>query len=144
MTNVGTKDNLGVTAVYSQTDNSEILNLFNFLGKAFEVNDENQIDIHTVLVGSGPAFFFELINEFEERLTELVEDQDNKREITILFLTSLISAIKNGENLDDLIDSVASKGGTTEAGLNLLREKGFAKIFSDGVNKGIQRAKELS
>jgi pyrroline-5-carboxylate reductase len=46
MTNVGTKDNLGVTAVYSQTDNSEILNLFNFLGKAFEVNDENQIDIH--------------------------------------------------------------------------------------------------
>ena len=63
---------------------------------------------------------------------------------TILFLTSLISAIKNGENLDDLIDSVASKGGTTEAGLNLLREKGFTKIFSDGVNKGIQRAKELS
>jgi pyrroline-5-carboxylate reductase len=56
----------------------------------------------------------------------------------------LISAIKNGENLDDLIDSVASKGGTTEAGLNLLREKGFTKIFSDGVNKGIQRAKELS
>ena len=144
MTNVGTKDNLGVTAVYSQTDNSEILNLFNFLGKAFEVKDENQIDIHTVLVGSGPAFFFELINEFEERLTELVEDQGNKREITILFLTSLISAIKNGENLGDLIDSVASKGGTTEAGLNLLREKGFAKIFSDGVNKGIQRAKELS
>ena len=41
--------------------------------------------IHTVLVGSGPAFFFELINEFEERLTELVEDQDNKEKLLFSF-----------------------------------------------------------
>ena len=144
MTNVGTKDNLGVTAIFSNNDNAEILDIFNYLGRAFEVVNEDQIDIHTVLVGSGPAFFFELISEFESRLTELVEDKDSKREITILFLTSLMSAIKNGENLDDLIDSVASKGGTTEAGLKLLREQRFAQIFSEAVDKGIQRAKELS
>lgn len=144
MTNVGTKDNLGVTAIFSNNDNAEILDIFNYLGRAFEVVNEDQIDTHTVLVGSGPAFFFELISEFESRLTELVEDKDSKREITILFLTSLMSAIKNGENLDDLIDSVASKGGTTEAGLKLLREQRFAQIFSEAVDKGIQRAKELS
>ena len=57
MTNVGTRDNLGVTAIFSQKINEDIVSLFNFLGKAFLVENEDQIDLHTVLIGSGPAFF---------------------------------------------------------------------------------------
>ena len=50
----------------------------------------------------------------------------------------------NGENLEELVESVASKGGTTEAALQKLDEKGFKKIFSEAVDAGIKRAKELS
>ena len=144
MTNVGTRDNLGVTAIFSQKINEDIVSLFNFLGKAFLVENEDQIDLHTVLIGSGPAFFYDLLNEFEDKMEDIIDDKDMKREITILFLTSIISAIKNGENLDSLVDSVASKGGTTEAGLKFLREKNFNSIFSEAVDKGVERAKKLS
>ena len=106
--------------------------------------NEDQIDLHTVLIGSGPAFFYELLNEFERRMDTLVQDKDTKRLVSIVFLSSLITSIKNGENLDDLIESVASKGGTTEAGLKFLYKEKFSEIFSGAVDAGIRRAKELS
>ena len=144
MPNVGAKDNLGITAIFSHSDNSEVLRIFKFLGEAYEVENEDQIDLHTVLIGSGPAFFYELLSEFERRMDILVQDKDIKRLISIIFLSSLITSIKNGENLDDLIESVASKGGTTEAGLNFLYKEKFNEIFSGAVDAGVKRAKELS
>ena len=144
MPNVVAKDNLGITAIFSHSDNSEVLRIFNFLGEAYEVENEDQIDLHTVLIGSGPAFFYELLSEFERRMDILVQDKDIKRLISIIFLSSLITSIKNGENLDDLIESVASKGGTTEAGLNFLYKEKFNEIFSGAVDAGVKRAKELS
>ena len=144
MPNIGVKDNLGITSIFSTEEVDEILEIFNFLGKAFIVENEEKINLHTSLIGSGPAFYFELINEFENRLNELIPDGISKRDITLLFLTSLISAIKNGENLEDLIGSIKSKGGTTEAGLNLLYDQNFIKVFSDAIDAAKNRASELS
>ena len=144
MPNIGVRDNLGITSIFSAEENDEILEIFNFLGKAFLVENEEKINLHTSLIGSGPAFYFEIINEFENRLDELIPDGISKRDITLLFLTSLISAIKNGENLEDLIGSIKSKGGTTEAGLNLLYDQNFIKVFSDAIDAAKNRASELS
>ena len=144
MPNIGAKDNLGITSIFSSEQDDEILEIFNFLGKAFKVDNEEKINLHTSLIGSGPAFYFEIINEFENRLDELLPDNVSKRDITLLFLTSLISAIKNGENLEDLIASIKSKGGTTEAGLNLLYNENFIKTFSDAIDAAKNRATELS
>jgi pyrroline-5-carboxylate reductase len=142
--NIGAKDNLGITSIFSSEQDDEILEIFNFLGKAFRVDNEEKINLHTSLIGSGPAFYFEIINEFENRLDELLPNNVSKRDITLLFLTSLISAIKNGENLEDLIASIKSKGGTTEAGLNLLYNENFIKIFSGAIDAAKNRATELS
>ena len=144
MPNVGAKDNLGVTAIYSNHDSKEMVKKFKFIGESYEVENEDQIDLHTVLIGSGPAFFYDLMQEFEKRLDELLTDKESKRLVSIVFLSSIINAIKNGENLEQLVESVASKGGTTEAALQKLDEKGFKKIFSEAVDAGIKRAKELS
>ena len=144
MPNIGAKDNLGITSIFSSKEDDEILEMFNFLGKAFVVDNEEKINLHTSLIGSGPAFYFEIINEFENRLDGLLPDNVSKRDVTLLFLTSLISAIKDGENLDDLIGSIKSKGGTTEAGLNLLYDKNFIQIFSDAVDAAKSRAADLS
>ena len=61
MPNVGAKDNLGVTAIYSNHDNKEMVETFKFIGESYEVENEDQIDLHTVLIGSGPAFFYDLM-----------------------------------------------------------------------------------
>ena len=87
---------------------------------------------------------FAMYKEFEKRLDELLTDKESKRLVSIVFLSSIINAIKNGENLEELVESVASKGGTTEAALQKLDEKGFKEIFSEAVDAGIKRAKELS
>lgn len=144
MPNIGVRDNLGITSIFSTEENDEVLEIFNFLGKAFLVENEEKINLHTSLIGSGPAFYFEIINEFENRLDELIPEGISKRDITLLFLTSLISAIKNGESLEDLIGSIKSKGGTTEAGLNLLYDQNFIKVFSDAIDAAKNRASELS
>ena len=74
---------------------------------SYEVDNEDQIDLHTVLIGSGPAFFYDLMQEFEKRLDELLSDKESKRLVSIVFLSSIINAIKNGENLEELVESVA-------------------------------------
>ena len=144
MPNIGAKHNLGITSIFSYEELNEIIDIFNYLGKAIVVEDEDKINLHTSLIGSAPAFYFEIINEFEHRLSELLPDDVSKRDITLLFLTSLISAIQNGENLEDLIQSIKSKGGTTEAGLNHLYEKDFINIFSEAINAAKNRAADLS
>ena len=101
----------------------EMVETFKFIGESYEVENEDQIDLHTVLIGSGPAFFYDLMQEFEKRLDELLTDKESKRLVSIVFLSSIINAIKNGENLEELVESVASKGGTTEAALQKLDEK---------------------
>ena len=144
MPNIGAKHNLGITSIFSYEELNEIIDIFNYLGKAIVVEDEDKINLHTSLIGSAPAFYFEIINEFEHRLSELLPDDVSKRDITLLFLTSLISAIQNGENLEDLIQSIKSKGGTTEAGLNHLYEKDFINIFSEAIDTAKNRAADLS
>ena len=42
------------------------------------------------------------------------------------------------------MDSVASKGGTTEAGSKIPSRENFNSIFSEAVDKGVERAKKLS
>jgi pyrroline-5-carboxylate reductase len=144
MPNIGSKNNLGITAVFSKNDNQELLELLKILGEAYEVDNEDQIDLHTVLLGSTPAFFYDLLHEFESRVEELIDDKDQIRVATIVFLSSLITSISKGQDLLELVESVASKGGTTEAGINFLREQRFNEIFSKAVDAGIIRARELS
>ena len=144
MPNIGSKNNLGITAVFSKNDNQELLKLLKVLGEAYEVNSEDKIDLHTVLLGSTPAFFYDLLYEFESRAEELINDKDQIRVATIVFLSSLITSISKGQDLLELVESVASKGGTTEAGINFLRERRFNEIFSKAVDAGIIRARELS
>ena len=47
-------------------------------------------------------------------------------------------------NLDDLINSVASKGGTTEAALSVFKDQKLKETIVNGIIAAEKRAKELS
>ena len=53
-------------------------------------------------------------------------------------------SIENNDNLDELIDAVASKKGTTEAGLKSFKSEKLDKIFEKGISAAIKRSKEIS
>lgn len=49
----------------------------------------------------------------------------------------------DSSNIDKLIGNIASKGGTTEAGLNYLRDNNIGKLFENVIDMAQKRSVEI-
>ena len=54
------------------------------------------------------------------------------------------SSISDGIDLDMAIDLIASKKGTTEAGINSLKDNNVLQLFEKGIISAMKRSKEIS
>ena len=123
----------------------KIENLINSTGRAIYLDSEELIDGVTGLSGSGPAYFYYIVKAMVQAGEEMGFDQ---KMASMLVKQTLLGAYHlmqtSDKSLDELIQAVASKGGTTEAALRTFEESGVA----DGLKKGIiaakDRAKELN
>ena len=109
-----------------------------------ECVDESLIDAVTALSGSGPAYFFYVV----ECLIKAAQQHGlTEKQATTLaaqtFLGSGFLLRQSGENAATLRERVTSKGGTTEAALRAFREKGLEEALAAGVQAAVSRAKEL-
>ena len=109
-----------------------------------EIVDEPAIDVVTALSGSGPAYFFYMV----ECLVDAAAAEGLDREkATRLAGQTLLGAgkllLSSGEPAGTLRQRVTSKGGTTEAALRSLNDEGFAAIVAKAVHAAAARAKEL-
>lgn len=98
----------------------------------------------TALSGSGPAYFFYLVECLvraarEEGLTEAQATELAKQ--TALGAGRLL--MESGESAGVLRERVTSKGGTTEAALRAFREHGFEEVIRAGVAAAAARSREL-
>lgn len=147
--------NLGAQVGHSMTvlagDSKEALNtaqaIFDACGETV-VLDEKYFDAVTAISGSGPAYFF-LLMEFltNEGKRYGLSDQDSQK---LAIYTALGAgklawqAFEKGETAETLRKRVTSKGGTTEAALSLLFENHFPEIFEKAIKAAFDRGKELS
>lgn len=149
MPNTPSKYGLGITALYNssfkKTSFKKASSIFSKLGTVIEVNSDSKIDTFTGVIGSGPAYFFQTLKSFEKKLMKLC-NQDKKivRKIIANLMKGVGSSIENDGDLDNLIRAVASKKGTTEAGLKSLKSNNLNQIFEKGLNAAIKRSKEIS
>ena len=149
MPNTTSKYGQGITALYNssfkKSNFKKVSSVFSKLGKVIEVDNDSKIDIFTGVIGSGPAYFFQTLKSFEKKLMGLC-NQDKKivRDIIVNLMKGVGSSIENDGNLDNLIKAVASKKGTTEAGLKYLKSNNLNQIFEKGLNAAIKRSKEIS
>lgn len=109
-----------------------------------EVVPERAMDGVTALSGSGPAYFFYLVECLvraarEEGLTEAQATELAKQ--TALGAGRLL--MESGESAGVLRERVTSKGGTTEAALRAFREHGFEEVIRAGVAAAAARSREL-
>lgn len=109
-----------------------------------ECVDESLIDAVTALSGSGPAYFFYIV----ECLIKAAQQHGltEKQATTLAAQTLLGSGFllrESGESAATLRERVTSKGGTTEAALRTFREKGLEEAIAAGVQAAVSRAKEL-
>lgn len=149
MPNTSSRFNLGITALYnctfSRSDFKKIVMLFKKIGIVIEVEKESKLDTFTGMIGSGPAYFFYLLKSYEKKLIPLCDgDKDKANYVMVNLIKGIGMSVKNNKDLNKLIAAVASKKGTTEAGLKSFKSNNLDKVFEEGISAAIKRSKEIS
>ena len=149
MPNTSARFNLGITAIYnssfSKNNLAKVSRLFKKIGIVMNLDNETKMDTFTGMIGSGPAYFFYLLKSYEKKLMSLCNQDKKKVNAAMVNLIKGVgSSIENNNNLDKLIEAVASKKGTTEAGLKSFKSQKLNKIFEKGISSAIKRSKEIS
>lgn len=120
-------------------------NLLSTTGRTFYVKDESLLDAVTALSGSGPAYFFYIVKHMIEVGNKMGLDDAMSAMLVKQTMLGSFHLLNNAEkNADELIASVKSKGGTTEAALTHFELNGFGEILQEAITKAHQRAIELS
>ena len=82
---------------------------------------------------------------YEKKLLELCDGNKQKvNEIIVNLMKGVGASVENDKDLDKLISAVASKKGTTEAGLKSFKENKLNKVFEKGLKAAIKRSGEIS
>lgn len=118
--------------------------IFRMIGEVVEV-EEKMVDAVTAISGSGPAYFFFIIEALIDAAKKLKLDRDIAQKLVIktaLGSAKLLEALK--EDPAALRHKVTSKGGTTEAALKVFNKKKLAAIIHAATDAACKRSKELS
>ena len=114
------------------------------VGITIWVGDEAQLDAVTALSGSGPAYYFLLMEIMQATGEAMGLDADAARRLT---LQTALGAARIANESDDppavLRERVTSPNGTTERALVTMREGGIDKVVADGIHGARQRSIEL-
>ena len=124
------------------------LSIFSAVGKAVAVEEEGLIDAVTAVSGSGPAYFFLLMEAMTEAAESLGLPPDVAKDLVLQTAKGAgllaTEADKGGESPAVLRRKVTSPGGTTEAALKVLAANGFQKLIDDALTAARDRSRELS
>jgi len=114
-------------------------------GKVIEVSDEDALDRFTAIAGSGPGYVFELARTYTMAAMELGFDEAEARAMVLGTIEGTIAmASADDTPLEELRNSVTSKGGTTAAGLAALNADGqLTDLLSNTAKAAYDRAVEL-
>ena len=118
--------------------------IFSAIGDVVEI-EEGLMAAVTAIAGSGPAYFFYIIEALTGAAEELGLDEETARRLvlkTALGSARLLEALK--EEPACLRKRVTSKGGTTEAAIEIFEKKRLKSIIRDAARAACKRSKELS
>lgn len=114
-------------------------------GPVIPVQTEEDIDTVTAVSGTGPAYFYLLVDMLVKVAEQLGLDHDSALKLSLETARGAGElAEQSGETMDTLIARVRSPGGTTAAAFDSLESNGFRDIFSAAVIAARDRAVELA
>lgn len=128
----------------TEADLDEVEQLLSGTGKVIRV-DESLQDAVTAVSGSGPAYFFRIVEAMTSAGVELGLTQEIATELTV---QTLIGAGKmlaeSGADASTLRTNVTSPNGTTAAALTTLNDGGLQELFSRAMKAARDRSRELA
>jgi pyrroline-5-carboxylate reductase len=140
----------GATALYAnprvtedQRDMAE--SIMRAVGLTLWVDDEALLDAVTALSGSGPAYFFRIMEALETAGVELGLSREAAHLLTLqTALGAAKMALESEESIVTLRERVTSPGGTTEQGLQVMNENNIDRLFSEVLKAARDRSAELA
>jgi len=109
------------------------------------VEDESQMDAVTAVSGSGPAYYFLIMEAIEAVALEMGLEADTARLLTLqTALGAARMAMESSDSPATLRQKVTSPGGTTERALQILEEGRIRTLFADAIKGAQTRSRELS
>lgn len=118
--------------------------IFSACGKTIRL-PEKHFDLVTAISGSGPAYFFLLMELLSQEATAHGLSEKTARELAVQTAVGA-GLLARGADVSpgELRKRVTSKGGTTEAALRVFERKGLPQIVSQGLRAALRRGRELS
>jgi pyrroline-5-carboxylate reductase len=114
------------------------------VGTTVWIDDEARIDGVTAISGSGPAYVFLFIEALQQAAAELGFTPEQGRQLAIETVQGAAAlAAQSSEPASTLRERVTSKGGTTEAALRVMAEKGVKEGIVAGCHAAAARGQEL-
>ena len=141
---------LGVSGMFANENTSSqeqaIANyIISTTGPVITFPNEADINAVTAISGSGPAYFYTLIDILIKKGREMGLDSQSSQTLAIETAIGAAAIAKESqEDIETLISQVRSPGGTTAAALDYLDSRNFKNIFSSALNAAHDRAKELA
>lgn len=140
----------GATGLYanastsaSQKQNAETI--LQAVGITLWVDDEAQLDAVTALSGSGPAYYFLMMEAMQAAAEQLGLDPGTAMKLSIqTALGAARMASENDIHPGILRQRVTSKGGTTEQALKSFEQAGFQQQVLNAMKAAHQRSQSLA
>ena len=116
--------------------------LFSSLGAALIISEE-KMDIVASLSGSGPAYFFYIVESFIKTGIEKGLSQEEASQLAIATINGSAKMLQKTRDPVALRQEVTSPGGSTAEAIKILQDFDFEKIFSKAFQAAIDKNIEL-
>ncbi|WP_024792053.1 pyrroline-5-carboxylate reductase [Candidatus Ruthturnera calyptogenae] len=141
--------NQGITGLFANkqvSDKQKSLaeNILNSVGECLWVNDEGLLDVITAVSGSGPAYFFLMLESMTKVGAALGLDEAVAQKLSIqTALGASIVASSSEDSPQQLRNKVTSKNGTTQAAIESFQDQDFEVIIAHAMRAAFNRANEI-
>jgi len=140
----------GISALASDspldgTTKTAVQEIFNSCGKTVWIGGENTMDTITAVSGSGPAYFFLMIENLINTGVRLGLAPEVARKLVVQTAKGAAEMVEFSDVGPDVLrQRVTSPGGTTEAALGVFNDGDFADLVDRALVAARDRAGELS
>jgi len=149
MPNIPTQIGQGMTVFCAAKDIDRkdlfiVQNLINTTGKSLYIDKEEMINAATAISGSGPAYVYYFMNAMVESAIELgFSSSEAEFLVSQTFTGAVQLQNRSKESHQEWISKVSSKGGTTEAAIEVFNKLKVKSAIEEGLFVANQRALDL-
>jgi pyrroline-5-carboxylate reductase len=129
----------------SSEQRDHAIEIISAVGSVVNVPDEDSIDAVTAISGTGPAYFYLLIDALIQSAEEFGLDPQAAHKLVMdTARGSAALAAVSGETMEAMIEHVRSPGGTTSAAFTVFDERDIRDIFAKAFAAARERSRQLA